>query len=46
MKSRGIESPGLFDSAMMVCAIRGAKIKKRRDFKTRSIGVRDSGVGM
>lgn len=46
MKSRGIESPGLFDACMMNCAIRGATIKKRRDFRVKSIGIRDSGVGM
>ena len=46
MKARGVESPNLFDACMMAIAAKIPDIRNNRNIRTRSIGVRDRGLGL
>jgi len=46
MKKRGVESPNLFDALVIVNAIKAPSPTAIRRYKTRSIKIRDKGVGM
>jgi hypothetical protein len=46
MKARDIESPNLFDTTIMLMAVKVPSLRRRRKAQTRSIRARDRGVGM
>lgn len=46
MKKRDVESPNLFDAAIMSVSVRRPNPRKRQRVRTRSIGSRDTGLGL